>query len=265
MEKPHRSIKYYLKYYKDMFFPRKFSAIANTIVSKKDKRDFLCKELKEGISVLPTECLIQNLPTIRQQGALSSCMSHAAIGAYEIQLTKRRFIEGSELFHYYNARKYVFKTFPSLTGMTIRDGCKTLLNWGYAFECLWGYNASKVNVEPSALAYSFSKLYKIDRYERLTNLDQIKVSLLQNIPVICGIFVNPAFGRLNQENYVYDPIKREGGGHAVIIVGYNDAEQTFTIRNSWGKRFGNKGYFEMTYKSFKNTSFDWFRIIKKRW
>jgi C1A family cysteine protease len=37
------------------------------------------------------------------------------------------------------------------------------------------------------------------------------------------------------------------GGHAVLAVGYNDAQQSFIVRNSWGPNWGMKGYFWMPY------------------
>jgi C1A family cysteine protease len=37
------------------------------------------------------------------------------------------------------------------------------------------------------------------------------------------------------------------GGHAVLAVGYDDALQSFIVRNSWGPKWGIKGYCEMPY------------------
>ena len=37
------------------------------------------------------------------------------------------------------------------------------------------------------------------------------------------------------------------GGHAVMAVGYEDASQTFLVRNSWGPNWGLKGYFKIPY------------------
>ena len=37
------------------------------------------------------------------------------------------------------------------------------------------------------------------------------------------------------------------GGHAVMAVGYDDAKKRFIVRNSWGSRWGLKGYFTMPY------------------
>ena len=37
------------------------------------------------------------------------------------------------------------------------------------------------------------------------------------------------------------------GGHAVMAVGYDDGEQRFLVRNSWGTDWGMAGYFTMPY------------------
>jgi C1A family cysteine protease len=37
------------------------------------------------------------------------------------------------------------------------------------------------------------------------------------------------------------------GGHAVLAVGYDESQQRFTIRNSWGAGWGMSGYFTLPY------------------
>ena len=37
------------------------------------------------------------------------------------------------------------------------------------------------------------------------------------------------------------------GGHAVLAVGYDDSQQRFIVRNSWGTGWGMQGYFTMPY------------------
>ena len=37
------------------------------------------------------------------------------------------------------------------------------------------------------------------------------------------------------------------GGHAVLAVGYDDGQQRFIVRNSWGPNWGMKGYFTLPY------------------
>ncbi|MCC7479555.1 hypothetical protein IT575_14020 [bacterium] len=42
------------------------------------------------------------------------------------------------------------------------------------------------------------------------------------------------------------------GGHAMLIVGYDDAMEAFKVRNSWSEDWGDSGYLWMSYDSFTN-------------
>jgi C1A family cysteine protease len=42
------------------------------------------------------------------------------------------------------------------------------------------------------------------------------------------------------------------GGHAVLAVGYEDAQRRFIVRNSWGSKWGIRGYFTLPYDYFTN-------------
>jgi len=44
------------------------------------------------------------------------------------------------------------------------------------------------------------------------------------------------------------PTDQQLGGHAVTAVGYDDFQQCFIVRNSWGEGWGDKGYFYMPYE-----------------
>jgi hypothetical protein len=45
------------------------------------------------------------------------------------------------------------------------------------------------------------------------------------------------------------------GGHTVLLTGYNEAEQVFYFKNSWGAGWGVKGYGRMPYDFVKNWSY----------
>jgi C1A family cysteine protease len=55
-------------------------------------------------------------------------------------------------------------------------------------------------------------------------------------------------------------------GHAVLCVGYDDKERRFIVRNSWGSKWGMKGYFTMPYAYLleENLSDDFWtvRVVK---
>ena len=60
------------------------------------------------------------------------------------------------------------------------------------------------------------------------------------------------------------PSPRESvvGGHAVLAVGYDDRGSVFRMRNSWGTKWGMKGYFTMPYAYLldENLSDDFWQI-----
>ncbi len=232
----------------------------NTTEDEEDDRDYLvtAQEFK-----VPAKYMIKNLPPIRHQSSIGSCAAHAAMAAYEIQLmnnSPRAYIEGSELFHYYNARVDA-DTFPNDTGMTLRRACTTLHKYGMAVEYSWPYDISKYNTKPNNIAYVFAKLYKVKEYYRITDIDALKEQLSQNYPVICGIWIYSNFYKQTKDNYLYKPDGSIRGGHAVTVVGYDDEKKVFILRNSWGTGWGNKGYFEMSYDAFVQYTFDWWIIL----
>ena len=227
--------------------------------SPPDGRDYLMVSAKLE---LPKSYTILNLPPVRNQLNIGSCMSHTAIGAVEVQLmnkTPHRFLELSELYHYYCARHYINNQGDKDSGMTIRDGCKTLDKYHGASEYAWGYDTSKFNIKPPWWVFAVSGMYKIKRYELLMTITSIKSSLIENVPVMIGIKCYDSMLKLNLDNNTYSAKGNYLGGHAVLIVGY-DTDGLF-IRNSWGYKWGAQGYFYMKYTDFFNHSFDWYRCL----
>jgi C1A family cysteine protease len=43
------------------------------------------------------------------------------------------------------------------------------------------------------------------------------------------------------------------GGHAVLAVGYDNTEQRFIVRYSWGAGWGQKGYFTVPFAYLTST------------
>lgn len=241
------------------------SVLLGCVKGKEDVRDYPCS-VKATDMPLPKKYTIPILPPVRSQGDKGSCASHAVIGAYEtmiLNMKPHRFMEGSELYHYYNARKNINNTFPNDSGMTIRDACKTIDKYHMATENLWPYITSKFNIKPPIIAYLMSGAYKIKEYQRLNSLDEIKASLTQNIPVVFGVQAKQSIFKLNRTNYLYVPTGENKGGHATLIFGHDDDKGVFKIRNSWSQSWGLEGNFEMKYSDFKTYSFDWFRILLK--
>lgn len=103
--------------------------------------------------------------------------------------------------------------------------------------------------------------FKIERYIRLTSKQQIKEALYHIGPVVFGITVDEnIFSPVR--GIVPEPGGKVIGGHAMLIVGYDDNKKclgsrgAFRIKNSWGKEWGSKGLAWLPYSHFDTYS-DW--------
>ena len=119
-------------------------------------------------------------------------------------------------------------------------------------EIEWPYNISKFADKPSAKAYTDALKYTAIKYARvLQTLPQMKACLCTNIPIVVGISVYESFesAEVSKTGIVPMPSQDERllGGHAVLVVGYDDSKQSFIMRNSWGTSWGQNGYFTIPY------------------
>lgn len=163
----------------------------------------------------------------------------------------------SRLFVYYNERA-LEGTIRSDSGAAIRDGIKTLSKQGCCPETEWPYVISKFENKPPVNCYTDGLKHIIQSYYRILTLNDMKTCLASGFPFVFGFTVYESFEStaVAQTGIVPMPAKNEQvlGGHAVLAVGYNDAQQRFTVRNSWGAAWGMKGYFTIPYAYLTNTS-----------
>ena len=79
----------------------------------------------------------------------------------------------------------------------------------------------------------------------------MKGCLAQGYPFVFGFTVYESFESqpVAQTGVVPMPASGEAvlGGHAVMAVGYDDSQQRFIVRNSWGNGWGMQGYFTIPY------------------
>lgn len=223
---------------------------------KPDKRDYL---YKPNAPRIPQNVDLRQFATpIEDQGNLGSCTGHAVASAIEL-INKRNKKENeiSRLFIYYYERLLI-GTINYDSGAYIRDGIKATNRWGAPVENLWPYNISKFKVAPSSLAVSDASRRKITRYERALNHNACIDALTNGYPVIIGFNVYSSFlsSNVGKTGFMPYPDTRKEtflGGHAVLLVGYDNSTQRYIVKNSWGTNWGDKGYFYMPYQVTQNT------------
>jgi C1A family cysteine protease len=233
-----------------------------------DHRDFLYSALLPVPPTLPRHAdLRENCSKIEDQGNLGSCTANALAGALEFleKKDKVKFADLSRLFIYYNER-VMEHTIKSDSGAQIRDGIKTLAKQGVCGEKSWPYVITKFANKPPAACYKEAADHQILSYHRILTLDEMRTCLAEGYPFVFGFTVYESFeSRQVAKTGIVNlpqPIERVVGGHAVMAVGYDDNERRFTVRNSWGTRWGMKGYFTMPYAyvADRNLSDDFWTI-----
>lgn len=117
--------------------------------------------------------------------------------------------------------------------------------YGVCDENLWQYDESKWRTKPSDYCYTMAKRARTPRCTRVHNdLDSLLKALHNYRPIVFGMLLFDDFMRVGADGRVPMPgaNARRRGGHAMLIVGYNQADRHFVVRNSWGPRWGDRGH-----------------------
>lgn len=227
----------------------------NWVPDKVDKRDYV---YKPTAVTLPSSVDLREFDTpIENQGPLGSCTGHAIASAIEILYKKsKRFVEISRLFIYYYERLLEGTTSYD-AGAFIRDGIKATNKFGAPLETLWPYDISKFKVQPNTSAINDALRRRVTLYERAQNFDSCINALAVGFPVVIGFTAYSSFegsetAKTGIMTYPNTKSEKALGGHAVLLVGYDNSHQRFIVKNSWGPNWGDNGYFYMPYSVIKN-------------
>jgi len=200
--------------------------------------------------------LRSKLKVMYDQGNLGSCTANALCYAYVFNAPN---YSPSRLFLYYNERM-LDNDISIDAGSTLSQGINALKKYGVCPETLWSYDISKFANKPTTTAYSQGLLNQVIQASRVAQtLASLKGCLASGFPFVVGILVYTSFESniANTTGYVPMPNTRTEqllGGHAVTCIGYNDAKQVFIMQNSWGTRWGDKGYFYLPYAFLTSTT-----------
>ena len=214
--------------------------------------------------------LRSNFTTVRSQGSLGSCLSHALVSIYEyfLRCNGLNSPDLSELFLYYNARSIDGKVSED-TGSTILASMKALSEQGICLEQNWPYDESRFDQRPPESAYSDAATRKVKTSLNVAlKVEDIKSALEDGFPVAISINVFESFttgmGGFIPIPSLEERQSEEHGCHAMVICGYSEDEKVFIVRNSWGMDFGDSGYCYMPYSYVTNPDLtNWAAIIKE--
>lgn len=237
----------------------------------KDPRDFLNKVSRHPNRTVTLPVSVDNSPycsPIEDQGAVGSCTANSVAAILEYNDlrfgTKEGHTDVSRLFTYY-ATRIIDNTVSEDAGAYIRSAVKSVAKYGACPEKLWPYVENQWNVMPMTPCWEAASRRTISEYTRINDgqLEGFKLVLSQNKLIVFGFEVYDEL--MSHETKSTGKLRMPSGGsqcqggHAVVLVGYDDemlnldgSKGAFKVRNSWGVEWGQKGYFWMPYAYVSN-------------
>ncbi len=201
--------------------------------------------------------LSQFMPPPGDQGDQNSCVGWAvayAMKSYQEQRELRwTFFEGGGL-----KRERVFS--PSYVWNQINNGMNVGTLYPQALNLVAEHGAAPLSAMPYSrydaqvpqAAHAAAKRYRIDTW-RTVNAQapmEVKAQLAAGFPVMIGAEIDEGFARLRGDQMWRDRQGEVKGGHAMVVVGYDDGRKAFRLINSWGTEWGDGGYVWVTYDHF---------------
>ena len=218
------------------------------IRSSVDARDYQVVCTSEELP--PTYQVPGNLPKVKSQGAVGSCVAHALSSILEYH-------EEQECGQYYRlSTDFIYGLQREVSGrassgMIMRDACKIARNYGdtpYQYCSTNTEMPEAANIAEALLndkdATKYAEHYKVKSYARCYTTDAIKHAIMEYGPCLAAIQW--------YKKYIIDELDRihfsgeMSGGHAFMIYGWNGLG--WLCQNSWGRWFGNDGRFILPYE-----------------
>lgn len=179
---------------------------------------------------------------VTDQGNCGACYAFAAIGMVEsyIKVHTGQTYDLSEE----QVKNCMWEATGCLGG-TVQWGMNPLITRGVILEKDMPYDPSSgscTNTIPTLRVTD----WKLLSTEKVLDKNTLKKYIYENGPVATSLIVNNWAKEYNG-SYVLSP-KKDGAGHAVVIVGWNDSKSDENVsghwifKNSWSENWGDNGY-----------------------
>ncbi len=210
------------------------------------------------MGALPSQVDLSNwFPTPGNQGNQSSCVGWAVaygLKSYQEAVERRQppasstnvfspsFIYNQIKLNHCGGGSYIYDALNLLK----KSGVSTWESFPYAeYDC---------NAIPSQTVSNQAKDFAIADWRRVNIQDdiEIKSQLNAGFPVVIGMMVDEGFERLGYNQTYQAPSGQSKGGHAMVVVGYDDNKNAYKVFNSWGTDWGTNGLGWVSYQVFKD-------------
>jgi C1A family cysteine protease len=238
----------------------------NYIPADPDERDLVYQK-PDVPKLKDAEVSVFQLPVgrIESQGNHGSCTCFSLTNAFENLVavtTGDTTFQASALFNYSQSRILDSDQLTDDPGTTLRSACGNLRLTGIPRDVTWPYTDANFTVSPSAEAYAeaYQLAKMITYFEVKRDLATMKYVLGRlKLFVSIGFLVYPSYQTIQVAETGDIPMPTQAeltngniGGHACVIIGYDDNRQVYIIVNNYGTSWGNGGKGTIPYAYFED-------------
>ena len=199
----------------------------------------------------PARFELLNLPRVKNQGNVSSCVAHAT--ATILEYFNRKEIKDSRQLStdfIYGMQGIAFNRIDG--GMYLRDACKIALDYGDCYDVTIPSNTEQPRCSRMLKEvltddiYTEARNMRIASYAQCTSEKAMKHALMNYGPLLVSIKWYDKY-KLDDNKVITFDTKKNWGGHAVMVYGWN--EHGWLCQNSWGKTWEGNGKFVFPYSN----------------
>jgi Papain family cysteine protease len=204
-------------------------------------------------------------PPIENQGQTSKCVGFS--GAYYIISLYNGVTSAAQNYDKASSPEFAYAYYKKSNNEDCSEGCymfdegnvdgmaDILKNIGTSSWNQTAFVDSKVCTITTDAQKTQAAANKISGYARLDE-DEYKITkelkswMYAGYPLWFAANVDDGFQDLGTATWS-TPVGKNGGGHAMTLVGWDDTKKAFKIANSWGKGWGDNGYGWVDYDYFQ--------------
>jgi len=183
----------------------------------------------------------------RNQQSCGSCVAFGTISALEsviqIELGNKLDIDLSEAHLFYCGGGSCSQ------GWTVSKSVNYIETYGVPLESCFPYAPRQTDCDKTCPDWETQAIKLIDGARIKSyppKISDVQEALIENGPLVTTFTVYSDFFAYNYG--IYEHVSGGvAGGHAVAIVGYDNVNEYWICKNSWGKNWGENGFFRIRY------------------
>jgi hypothetical protein len=213
-------------------------------------------------------------PTPIDQGTVGSCVGYASgySGYTMLRALQEKTTDKAKINPMSHSASYIYNQIKLNTLANPQDKCsggasivtalETMKTKGICLTATFPNNPTSCETPIPAAAHTEAANFKIKDYATLfaiqedaeVKVDKTRKAIANQIPVMVGIEMTPSFWDVKPGQVAWQPAadERRLGGHAMIVVGYDEVRKSFEVMNSWGTTWADNGYVWIDYETFGN-------------